>query len=77
MRPSTVTAINNNMKAKKIIATFKAKKGTWVIYQYALKGKKQFGNHLKSRNGNIICANAGFNSRASAIKNMKAVIASC
>ena len=61
----------------KTVATFKAKKGKWEVYRYTLKGKRQYGNRLVARNGNLICSNAGFNTKQGAVKNMKAVIASC
>lgn len=60
----------------KVIATLPAKKGKWEIYSYHLKGKIQYGNRLIAKNGNLICSNGGFNIKASAIKNVKAVKAS-
>lgn len=57
-----------------ILAITKGKKGTW----FTLRNRKNLNyfNRLVSRNGKIICDNYGFNSIASAKKNIKAVQAS-
>ena len=60
-----------------ILKTYKTSKGKWEIYSYTKKkiGKIviRYGNRLLANNGNIICSNKDFNSRQSAVKNMKAV----
>jgi uncharacterized protein YegP (UPF0339 family) len=57
-----------------IVATTLGKKGKW----FTLRDRKKLNyfNRLVSRNGKIICNNYGFNSIASAKKNIKAVQAS-
>lgn len=57
-----------------IVAITLGKKGKW----YTLRDRKKLNyfNRLVSRNGKIICNNGGFNTVASALKNIKAVQAS-
>jgi len=45
----------------------------WEIYHYLSKYVKLWGNRLIHRNGNLICSNKDFNTKTSAVKNMRSV----
>jgi len=62
---------------EEVVATLPAKKGKWEIYKSLSSGVRTYGTRLLSRNGKLICGNTGFNTLASAKKNIKAVVASC
>jgi len=62
---------------EEVILVLTAKKGKWEIYKSITKGIRTYGTRLLSRNGKLICGNTGFNTLASAKKNIKAVVASC
>ena len=65
-----------NAPIHEVVKSIKGKKGTWSIWKTTVIGNVTYWTRLTARNGKVICGNAGFNTVASAKKNIKAVQAS-
>lgn len=83
-----VNEMTTTLVGEHVVKTLDAVGGIWEIYKTTstsvtrkpgkTKPEKEvvrftFGNRLKSRNGNVLCSNFGFNRLANAIHNIKAV----